>query len=92
MQGASISQSVPNPDGRYPNPSGDFTGQGVANLFSGLFQGTAVGGSMSGTAIVTSAGAQSRLANLTAGMVIALAILLFSRYVGLIAMPALAGL
>ena len=92
MQGAGISQSVPNPDGRYPNPSGDFTGQGVANLFSGLFQGTAVGGSMSGTAIVTSAGAQSRLANLTAGVVIALVILLFSRYVGLIAMPALAGL
>jgi sulfate permease, SulP family len=92
MQGAGISQSVPNPDGRYPNPSGDFTGQGAANLVSGLFQGTAVGGSMSGTAIVTSAGAQSRLANLTAGIVIALMILLFSRYVGLIAMPALAGL
>jgi sulfate permease, SulP family len=92
MQGAGISQTVPNPDGRYSNPSGDFTGQGAANLVSGLFQGTAVGGSMSGTAIVTSAGAQSRLANLTAGVVIALAILLFSRYVGLIAMPALAGL
>ena len=92
MQGASITQSVPNPDGRYPNPSGDFVGQGAANLISGLFQGTAVGGSVSATAIVTSAGARSRFANLTAGMVIASAILLFGRYVGLIAMPALAGL
>ena len=92
MQGAGISQSVPNPDGGYPNASGDFAGQGVANLFSGLFQGTAVGGSMSATAIVTSAGAQSRFANLTAGMVIVLVILLFGRHVGLIAMPALAGL
>jgi len=51
-----------------------------------------VGGSVSATAIVTSAGARSRFANLTAGMVIASAILLFGRYVGLIAMPALAGL
>jgi sulfate permease, SulP family len=92
MQGAGISQSVPNPDGRYPNPSGDFVGQGVANLFSGVFQGTAVGGSLSATAIVTSAGARSRFANLTAGMVIVLVILLFGRHVGLIAMPALAGL
>jgi SulP family sulfate permease len=92
MQGASITQSVPNPDGRYPNPSGDFVGQGAASLVSGLFQGTAVSGSVSATALVTSAGAHSRFANLTAGMVIASAILLFGRYVGLIAMPALAGL
>jgi SulP family sulfate permease len=92
MQGASITQSVPNPDGSYPNTSGDFVGQGMANLVAGLFQGTAVGGSISGTAIVTSAGARSRLANITAGIVIALVIVLFGRLVGLIAMPALAGL
>ena len=92
MQGASITQSVPNPDGRYPNASGDFIGQGMANLVSGLFQGTTVGGSISGTAIVTRAGARSRFANITAGIVIALVIVLFGRMVGLIAMPALAGL
>jgi sulfate permease, SulP family len=28
VQGAAISQSVPNPDGRYPDVSGDFRGQG----------------------------------------------------------------
>ena len=92
VQGASISQSVPNPDGNYPDASGDFVGQGVANLVAGMLQGVPVGGSMSATSLVISAGARSRLANITAGVTMALAILLFGRWVGLIAMPALAGL
>jgi len=92
VQGASISQSVPNPDGDYPNASGDFVGQGVASVVSGLLQGMPVAGSMSATALLTSAGARSRLANLTTGITMALAILLFGRWVGLIAMPVLAGL
>lgn len=92
MQGASISQTVPNPDGEFPDASGDFVGQGVANIASGIFQGTPVGGSMSATSIVTNAGAQSRLANIFAGVVIAISILLFGQFVGAIAMPALAGL
>ncbi|NOX61804.1 MAG: SulP family inorganic anion transporter [Chloroflexi bacterium] len=92
MQGASISQSIPNPDGKFPNASGDFVGQGVANVVSGLFQGTPVGGSMSATSIVTNAGAKSRFANISAGIVMAVVILLFGKYVGMLAMPALAGL
>ncbi len=92
VQGAGISQSVPNPDGEYPDASGDFVGQGVANLVSGLFQGMPVGGSMSATSLVVNAGARSRLANISAGVTIALGILLFSRWVSLIAMPVLAGL
>ncbi|MBK6326310.1 MAG: SulP family inorganic anion transporter [Chloroflexi bacterium] len=92
MQGAGITQSIPNPDGRYPDASGDFIGQGVANMVSGLFQGTAVGGSLSATALVVGAGARSRFANISAGVVMALAIVLFGRYVGAIAMPVLAGL
>ncbi len=92
MQGAGITQSIPNPDGSYPDASGDFIGQGVANMVSGLFQGTAVGGSLSATALVVSAGARSRFANISAGVVMALAIVLFGRYVGAIAMPVLAGL
>lgn len=58
MQGAGITQSIPNPDGRYPDTSGDFVGQGVANVVSGLFQGTAVAGSLSATALVVGAGAR----------------------------------
>ena len=92
VQGAAISQSVPNPDGRYPDVSGDFRGQGIANIVSGLLRGVPVGGSMSGTAVLTAAGAQSRLANLTAGAVMAIAVLLFSDLVGYIATPALAAL
>ena len=83
---------MPNPDGNYPDASGDFVGQGAANLISGMLQGMPVAGSLSATSLVTSAGARSRLANVSAGVVIALAILLFGRLVGLIAMPVLAGL
>jgi sulfate permease, SulP family len=92
VQGAAISQTVTNPDGTFPDVSGDFRGQGVANVASGLLRGMPVGGSMSATALLTAAGARSRLANATAGIVIALAILLLSDLVALVAMPALAGL
>ncbi len=92
VQGASISASVANPDGSFPNASGDFIGQGAAGIVAGLLQGMPVGASMSATSLVLGAGARSRLANIIAGVVIALGILLFGRLVGLMAMPALAGL
>jgi SulP family sulfate permease len=92
VQGAAISQSVPNPDGTYPDASGDFRGQGIANIAAGLFQGMPVGGSMSATALVTTAGARTRLANISAAVVMAVVILLFGDLAGAIAMPALAGL
>jgi SulP family sulfate permease len=92
VQGASISASVANPDGRFPDASGDFVGQGAAGIVAGVFQGMPVGASMSATSLVVGAGARSRLANIVAGVVIALGIVLFGRLVGLMAMPALAGL
>lgn len=46
VQAAGVSKSVPNPDGNYPDVSRDFTGQGVANLAAGFFQGIPVGGTM----------------------------------------------
>ncbi|MCV2394767.1 SulP family inorganic anion transporter [Actinotalea sp. M2MS4P-6] len=92
LQGAAISSSLPNPDGEYPDASGDFRGQGVANLACGLFQGMPVGGSMSATSIVTAAGARSRVALLVAAATMAAAVVAFSGLVGYIAMPALAGL
>lgn len=92
VQGAAISQSVPDPDGTYPDVSGDFRGQGVANLVAGVMQGVPVGGSMSATAIVREAGARSRVANVIASVVMAFVILLFADVAGRIAMPALAGL
>ncbi len=92
VQGSAISQSVPNPDGRYPDISGDFRGQGVANVVSGVLQGMPVGGSMSATGILITAGARTRWANLVAGGVMLMIILLVPGLANLIAMPALAGL
>ncbi len=92
VQGAAIGQSIPNPDGSYPDPSGDFRGQGVANLVTGIFQGMPVGGSMSGTALVVAAGGRGRYANLTAAVVMIAAVLAFAPVFGRIAMPSLAAL
>jgi SulP family sulfate permease len=92
VQGAAISSSVPNPDGEYPDASGDFRGQGVANIGAGIFQGMPVGGSMSATSIVTTAGARSRLALFVAAGTMIAVLLLLADLVGYIAMPALAGL
>ncbi len=92
IQGAGVSQAFVNPDGRYPNPSRDFVGQGAANVAAGLIQGMPVGGSASATALIVSSGARTRLANIVAGVVIAVVTLLFSGVVGKLALPALAGL
>ncbi len=92
VQGAGISQGYPNPDGKFADPSGDFFGQGAANLATSFFKGMPCGGSLSGTAMVVNAGARSRWANFLAGVLIAITVLLFGKLVELIAMPALAGL
>ncbi|UCG24601.1 MAG: SulP family inorganic anion transporter, partial [Chloroflexota bacterium] len=92
VQGAGVSQNYVNPDGNYPDPSGDFVGQGAANIAAGFFQGMPVGGSLSATALVHSSGAKSRFANIFAGITIVIALLLFGDAIGRLAMPALAGL
>lgn len=92
VQGAAIGQSIPNPDGRYPDASGDFRGQGIANLLSGVLRGTPVGGSMSGTAVVLAAGGRGRYSNLFAAVVMIVAILTLAPAFGYVAMPSLSAL
>ena len=92
VQAAGVSGSVPNPDGAYPDPSGDFRGQGVANLAVGLVGGIPVGGSISGTFLIQSVGGRSRWANIFTGLFTALAILLIAPLIELIPTPTLAGL
>lgn len=92
VQGAGISSNFPNPDGEYPDASQDFVGQGAANIAAGLFQGMPVGGSMSASSLVKTAGARSKAALIMAGLVMAVSILVLGDAVGYIAMPALAGL
>lgn len=92
VQGAGVSKAYANPDGNYPNSSRDFIGQGAANLGAGLFQGMPIGGAVGSTALNISAGAKSRWANIFSGLIVVLAVLLFSRAVSVVAMPAMAGL
>jgi SulP family sulfate permease len=92
VQGAGVSKNYANPDGKYPDVSGDFVGQGAANIFSGLFQGMPVGGSVSATSLSVNAGARSRFANIFAGITMAVVIVVFGSMVGYIALPAIAGL
>ena len=92
VQGTGVSQTFPNPGGKFSDVSRDFLGQGAANLAAGLFQGIPAGGSSSGTALIVSAGAKSRWANIFAGLAVALGVLLFANLVEMVAMPALAGL
>ncbi|MBE2225230.1 MAG: SulP family inorganic anion transporter [Anaerolineae bacterium] len=90
IQAAGISQTIPNPDGEYPDPSGDFVGQGISNMASGFFQGLPLGGSLGGTSILLSAGAKSRWANVFMGLFVGLFVLLFGNQVEQVAMPAIA--
>jgi SulP family sulfate permease len=92
VQGAGVSQTFPNPDGKFSNVSRDFLGQGAANIAAGFFGGIPAGGSSSGSALMVSAGARSRWANIFGGIAVALVVLLFADVVELVAMPALAGL
>jgi sulfate permease, SulP family len=92
VNGAGVSQTFPNPDGKFSDVSRDFLGQGVANLAAGFFSGIPAGGSNSGTALLVSAGARSRWANIFGGIAVASLVLLFANLVELVAMPALAGL
>jgi len=92
IQGAGVSQGTPNPDGRYPDVSRDFLGQGAANFATAFVGGLPAGGSISGTALVMGAGAQSRWANLCVGVFVALIVLLAAPLVELVPMPSLAAL
>ena len=89
---AGVSQAYANPDGKYPNPSRDFAGQGAANLAGALVQAVPAGGSLSGTAMLVKGGAQSRWANIFTGLFAAIIILVFGDFIGKIAIAALAGL
>ena len=89
VQAAGISSSYPNTDGKYPNISRDFLAQGAANLSVSLFQGLPVGGSLSSTALLVSAGARSRMANIFTGVLIIVSVLFFSSFIKMLPMASL---
>lgn len=87
VQAAGVSGSVPNPDGEYPDPSGDFRGQGAGNLAVGLVGGIPVGGSVSGTIMIQNMGGQSRWANIATGIFAGLAVLLIAPFIEKMLIP-----
>jgi len=72
------------------DPNRDLLALGVANFVSGLFHGTPVGAGYSGTAANAAAGAQSRLAGVSAALVVLILVLLFLPWIERIPEPALA--
>ena len=70
----------------------DLLALGVANVVSGLFQGTPVGAGYSATSANESSGAQTRLAGLSAAAVVLLLVLLFLPYIERIPVPVLAAI
>lgn len=91
LQSAGLTRMIPQPDGSSASVHGDLTGQGLANIAGGLFQGLASGGSLSRTAINISAGARSRMANVFAGLFIAAILIAFGPIIESLPLAALAG-
>jgi len=91
VQAAGVSQSIPNPDGDYPDASGDFRGQGAGNIATGLVGAISVGGSVSGTIQLQSIGGKSRWANIFTGIFATICVLLIVPFIENIPMATLAG-
>lgn len=92
IQGAGVSESFPNPNGKFPDVSRDFLGQGAANIATSFVGGIPAGGSISGTNLIIGAGSKSRWANIFAGLLVVAVVLLIAPLVEFIPMPALAAL
>ena len=92
VQGAGVSAGFPNEDGKPQDESQDFVAQGAGNVVAGVFQGMPVGGSMSASSLMATAGAKTRTAAFFAAGVMAIVILVFGGVIELVAMPSLAAL
>ncbi len=92
IQGAGVSKSVPNPGGDYGSDSRDFAAQGIANTAVSFFQGMPIGGSVSASALNVSSGARSRWANVYAGVIVAVVLLLFGGVIEMVPMATVAAL
>ncbi|MGE5293585.1 MAG: SulP family inorganic anion transporter [Solirubrobacterales bacterium] len=89
VQGAGVSQNVPNPDGSRSSASRDFIAEGFANVAAGFFRGLPVGGSLSATALNVVSGARTRWAAIFAGVWMAIIVIVIPGLVGYVAMPSL---
>lgn len=91
VQSAAISNTVYQPDGSTSNTTRDFAGQGLANIAGSLFQGMPSTGSISRVAVNVNAGARTRMANVFAGLFIAIFLFGLSSLIERVPLAALAG-
>jgi SulP family sulfate permease len=88
----SIAQALAKKRGEKINADKELTGQGVANVFSGLSGGFPVSASFSASALNFNSGAKTSVAGVVVSAVILLALLLLGPFLSLIPKPVLAGI
>jgi SulP family sulfate permease len=91
LQTAALAENVREPNGSMSRLDRDFIGQGLANLVGSIFQCLPTSASLSRTAVNVRAGARTRLANLTAGVLMVAVLFSAGSLIERIALAALAG-
>lgn len=91
VQATAVSRSLATQTRQRLDNNQEFVGQGVANLFSGLFSGFATSGSFTISAVKYRSGARTRLASVFAGLVILLVMLTVGPIGAYMPVSALAG-
>jgi SulP family sulfate permease len=90
METVSISKSMSQMSGKPFNPSREMIGQGLACFVGGFFQCIPSSGSPSRTVMNVVNGAKTRFASIFSGLSVLIFLLLFSRLISFIPIPALA--
>jgi SulP family sulfate permease len=88
----SIAQTLAKRKGEKINADKELTGQGMANVFSGIFGGFPVSGSFSASALNFNSGAKTAVSGVIVSLVILLALLLLGPFLSLIPKTVLAGI
>ncbi len=92
VQTAGVASRHPDPDGHRGSLPRDFHAQGAANVGSALIGGIPVGASNGQTSLNTMSGARTRLASILSGLWMLLFVVALGPILGVIPIPALAGL
>jgi SulP family sulfate permease len=91
-EASTVGAAYPNPDGARADMNRDFVAQGAANLAGGFFRALPAGGSLSRTGVNVSAGARSRWAGVSAGVLLVLLVAVVGRLAERIPMTTLAAI
>jgi len=91
VQTTSVTRSLASITGQRLDTNQEFVAQGLANIGSGLFSGFLVTSSFNRSALNQQSGARTQLAAVFTGLIVLIAMLLFSPYAALLPGAALAG-